>query len=393
MIKGHLLSEISDSQRNNANTCWKDVMQKLNTEDKPRDIDFVQTWFRAKYAQTMRERKAGAENKDFEDIGNAPNKWLVDKKQGIGLKLEKDYERFIFTELPFYAELYIRLQQYSIKYNKKFQYVYYNAHRDFNLQVLAIMSSVSVDDSPVDVDKKINIVSCFFDLYIMFRVTNYTSVTYSSTYYRAFIIAKEIRNKSVADLLQYTKNYLTKQIIPETNFDGIRRFRLNQFSKRYIFHMLARFMAYLNDECGIGEEFDEIINRKRKNSYDIEHIWADNYSQRNHRQEFQTVHEFTEYRDRLGNLLLLPRDKNRSYQDMVYEDKIKHYNSENLLTRTLNSLCYQNNPSFLNFVNNSGLPFKSYDHYNKKDLDERQELYKLLCENIWDLNKLDEAAK
>jgi hypothetical protein len=227
----------------------------------------------------------------------------------------------------------------------------------------------------------------------MLRIANYTSVTYSSTLYRAFNIAKDIRNKSTADLLQYTEDYLSKQVIPETNFDGIKRFHLNQFSKRYIFHMLARFMAYLNEECNIGEEFDEIVNRKRKNSYDIEHIWADDYSQGTHRQEFQSEHEFKEYRDRLGNLLLLPRDKNRSYQDMIYEDKINHYNSENLLARTLNGLCYQNNPSFLNFMNHSGLPFKSYDHYNKKDLDERQELYKLLCEKIWNLNKLNEAAK
>jgi uncharacterized protein with ParB-like and HNH nuclease domain len=393
MIKGHLLSQISDSQRNNANICWKNVIQKINTEDKPRDIDFIQTWFRAKYAQTIRERKAGAENKDFEIIGNVPNKWLIEQKQSIGLKLEKDYENFVFTEFPFYAELYIRLQKYSSQYDDKFKYVYYNAHRDFNLQILVIMSAVDVNDSSIDVDKKINIISCFFDLYIMLRVSNYKSVTYSSTYYRTFIIAKEIRNKSVADLLYYTKDYLTKQVIPETNFDGIKRFYLNQFSKRYVFHMLARFTSYLNEECGIGEKFDEIINRKRKNSYDIEHIWANDYSQGYHRQEFQTEHEFTEYRDRLGNLLLLPRDKNRSYQDMIYEDKIKHYNSDNLLARTLNNLCYQNNPSFLNFINNSGLPFKFYDHYSKKDLDERQELYRLLCEKIWNLNKLDEAAK
>ncbi|GHU13146.1 hypothetical protein FACS1894161_2820 [Spirochaetia bacterium] len=393
MIKGHLLAQISDSRRNEANIKWKEVMQKLNSADNQNDIDFVQTWFRAKYAQTMRERKAGAENRDFELIGNAPNKWLIENKQAIGLKFERDYERFIFEELPFYADIYSRLHQYSTNYDKHFQYVYYNAHRDFNLQIQAIMSAVDINDSPADIDKKINIVSCFFDLYIMLRIVNYTSVTYSSTLYRAFIITKDIRNKPAPDILQYTKKYLEQQIIPETNFSGIPRFHLNQFSKRYIFHMLARFTDYLNEKCGTGEKFDEIVNRKRKNSYDIEHIWADDYSQGNHLQEFQTEHEFKEYRNYLGNLLLLPRDKNRSYQDMPYEEKIKHYNSENLLVRSLNSLCYKNNPSFMRFLSDSGLPFKAYDHYNKEDLDERQGLYKLLAENIWNLDRLDEVAQ
>ena len=393
MIKGHLLSQICDEKRNAANNRWKEVIQKLNSGDVPKDIDFVQTWFRAKYAQTMRERKADAENRDFELIGNAPNKWLIENRQNIGLKTENDYERFIFEELSFYADLYNRLQCYSTTYNKQFQYVYYNAHRDFNLQIQAIMSAVDIHDSSDDINRKINIVSYFFDMYIMFRIVNYTSVTYSSTLYRAFHITKDIRNKSVNDILQYTKKYLEEKVMNETDLEGIRRLRLNQFSKRYIFHMLARFISYINEQCDIGENFDVIVDRKRKNSYDIEHIWAEDYSHGNHKQDFTTEHDFKEYRERLGNLLLLPRDKNRSYQDKPYEDKLKHYNSENLLTRSLNSLCYQNNPSFLRFVDESALPFKYYDHFSKNDLDERQELYKLLAEKIWNLDNLSAIAQ
>jgi uncharacterized protein with ParB-like and HNH nuclease domain len=393
MIKGHLLSKICDEKRNAANIRWKEVMQKLNSGDVPRDIDFVQTWLRAKYAQTMRDRKADAENRDFELIGNAPNKWLIENRPNIGLKTENDYERFIFEELSFYADLYNRLQCYSTTYNKQFQFVYYNAHLDFNLQIQAIMSAVDIHDSSDDINRKINIVSCFFDMYIMFRIVNYNSVTYSSTLYRAFNITKDIRNKSVGDILQYTRKYLEEKVMNETNLEGIRHFRLNQFSKRYIFHMLARFISYINEQCDIGENFDVIVDRKRKNSYDIEHIWAEDYSHGNHKQDFTTEHDFREYRDRLGNLLLLPRDKNRSYQDKPYEEKLKHYNSENLLTRSLNNLCYQNNPSFVRFIDESALPFKHYDHFSKNDLDERQELYKLLAEKIWNLDNLSAIAQ
>jgi Uncharacterized conserved protein len=393
MIKGHLLSQICDEKRNEANNCWKNVIQQLNSNGASRDIEFVQTWLRAKYAQTMRERKADAENKDFELIGNAPNKWLVENRQNIGLKVENDYERFIFKDFPFYADLYCRLQNYSKTFDKRFQYVYYNAHRDFNLQIQVIISAVDILDSPADIDRKINIVSCFFDMYIMLRIVNYTSVTYSSTLYRAFNITKDIRNKPVAFILQYTKDYLEEKVMSETNFKGILRFRLNQFSKRYIFHFLARLIAYINEWCGTGDSFEMIVNRKRKKPYDIEHIWADNYNQGNHKQDFPTEHDFLEYREFLGNLLLLQMDKNRSYQDMPYEEKVKHYDGDNLLARSLNCLCYQNNPSFIKFITESTLPFKHYDHFDKKELDERQNLYKILAEKIWNLDNLTVAAQ
>jgi uncharacterized protein with ParB-like and HNH nuclease domain len=388
MIKGHLLSKICDERRNEANNCWKKVMQQLNSGDDPQDIDFVKTWLRAKYAETMRERKVDAENRDFELIGNAPNKWLIENRQKIGLKQESDYEHFIFKEIPFYADIYNRLLQYSKIYNRQFQYVYYNAHLDFNLQIQAIMSAVDIHDSLDDIDKKINLISCFFDMYIMFKVVNFVAPTYSRSLYQTFNITLNIRNKSLDDILQYTKKYLEDKVLNETNLEGMQRFYLNQFSKRYIFHMLARFMSYINEKCGTGENFDEIVNRKRKNSYDIEHIWADDYNQGSHKQDFSTEEEFERHREFLGNLVLLPRDKNRSYQDMPYEEKVNHYNSENLLARSFNNLCYKNNPSFINFINEAALPFKYYEHFDKKSLIERQELYKILAEKIWNLDNL-----
>ena len=78
---------------------------------------------------------------------------------------------------------------------------------------------------------------------------------------------------------------------------------------------------------------------------------------------------------------------------MPYENKLKHYNSENLLARSLHNLCYQNNPSFLRFIADTGLPFKHYDKYQKNDLAERQELYKMLAERIWNLDNLSIAAQ
>ena len=46
----------------------------------------------------------------------------------------------------------------------------------------------------------------------------------------------------------------------------------------------------------------------------------------------------------------------------------------------------------MRYLNESGLPFKPYKHFNKNDLLERQELYKKICEEIWNLDGFDEIA-
>jgi len=81
-----------------------------------------------------------------------------------------------------------------------------------------------------------------------------------------------------------------------------------------------------------------------------------------------------------------------SLQDMEYSKKVIKYDSENILARTLNKNCYSNNPLFLRFMNETKLPFKPYEQFDKKALLERQSLYKEICKKIWDVNKIDLLA-
>lgn len=70
MLKGYLLSNIKDNDiRSKANDFWKDRMLELNTIKKEEDSNFIKSWFRAKYAETIRERKRNADKRDFERIG------------------------------------------------------------------------------------------------------------------------------------------------------------------------------------------------------------------------------------------------------------------------------------------------------------------------------------
>jgi len=49
--------------------------------------------------------------------------------------------------------------------------------------------------------------------------------------------------------------------------------------------------------------------------------------------------------------------------------------------------------SFLKYITDSKLPFKSHSSFKKRDIVQRQELYRKICEEIWDLNEFDKIAQ
>jgi uncharacterized protein with ParB-like and HNH nuclease domain len=71
MLKAYLLAPIEDSDaRTRANRIWKHEVLGLiswNGDHEPeRDVNCIKAWLRAQHAQTTRERKAGAVDKDWE---------------------------------------------------------------------------------------------------------------------------------------------------------------------------------------------------------------------------------------------------------------------------------------------------------------------------------------
>jgi hypothetical protein len=77
---------------------------------------------------------------------------------------------------------------------------------------------------------------------------------------------------------------------------------------------------------------------------------------------------------------------------LPYKEKREHYNSQNLLARSLHQSAYDHNPGFIRFVEQTGLPFHPLPVFTKTELDERQELYRLLAERIWSTSRLEDEA-
>jgi uncharacterized protein with ParB-like and HNH nuclease domain len=384
MLKGYLLSFINNSkQRDDAHSVWKRQIMALLEIGKEEETDFFKTWFRAKYADSIRERKKGAVNRDFEVIGTAFHKWVRDESGRIGLKNNSDFYNFITREQTFFSKYYIRLRQASNRFTPGLEYVYYNARHNFTLQYPLILASLRQADDPDTIDRKIRLVSGFIDIFIARRIWNFRTLAYSSIVYTMFTIMRDIRNKDVPELI----DILHRKLRDTTEDFSSTDFRMHQQNGRQVHQLLARLTYHIEQESGVASRFSDYVSRQIKKPFEIEHIWANKFER--HQDEFAHPAEFLRYRNRIGGLILLPRGFNQSLGDDTYETKVRAYFGQNLLAKTLSEQCYQNNPSFLAYRQCSGLPFRSHSEFKKSDLDARQQLYRRICEEIWNPDRLD----
>ncbi len=394
MLKGFLLSKISDpDKRNLAAKVWRERVEALRKLGKEEDSDAVKAWLRARYAQTVRERSRGAGNKDFERIGTEFHRWVGEHAEMIGLKTSEDYFRFVHGEFDFYTRQYERLRRASEKQIAGLEPVYQVSCFEFTLQYPIFLAPLEMGDDPKVVDQKICLVATFLDILLARRVVNYLSLTYGAMSYAVFLIMMAIRGASLKKLPKLLQQRLDEA---KCDFDGARdgrregfsEFALNQWSKRYIKVLLARMTDYLEQQSGMPSSLEKYLAGGRSR-FEVEHIWANHFER--HKDEFDSAAEFADYRDYLGGLLLLPKNFNASYGDLPYEDKLEHYNSQNLLARSLHSNCYKRNPGFLSYVKESGLPFRAHKHFKVDDLEARHALYRALADEIWDEKKLAEV--
>ncbi len=385
MLKGLLLNRIEDSQQiEKANQIWRNRITELSDLDKNADSDFLKHWLRGQYADTIRERKKDAVSGDFDIIGTAFHKWVRDNNERIGLHHSSDYKSFINRDFVQMSHRYKQLLKASWTLTPGFEHVFYNATVGITLQYLPILATVTPDDDEEIFKQKTRLVASYIDLYIARRIVNNRNYGYSTIVYHMFILSKNVRNKEPNNLRVILAEEVAKL---SDSFDTMKDYGLHGQNRSRIKYLLSRMTAWIESECGDTDRFAEYVDWQRKNPYEVEHIWANKYDR--HMDEFDNPDDFARYRNRFGALLLLPKDFNASYGAKKYEEKVEHYNSQNLLARSLHPLAYENNPSFSGFMEETGLPFKPYpDGFTKSDIEERQDLYRQICERIWDPDKL-----
>jgi len=201
-----------------------------------------------------------------------------------------------------------------------------------------------------------------------------------------FTVVRDIRGKFAPEVAEVLAKRLEEE---HETFAGNDRFTLHMMNGPQVHRTLGRLTDYVETRSGMASRYAEYM-ATGKGRYEIEHIWA-NHPER-HRDEFSHPSDFGTMRNRIGGLLLLPKSFNASYGDLPYEEKLPHYHSQNLLARSLHPTCYGNNPGFLKFIADTGLPFRPLETFRSAEMEERCDLYLKIAERIWNPELLMEEA-
>jgi uncharacterized protein with ParB-like and HNH nuclease domain len=403
MLKGYLLANITnEDKRNNAAAIWKRYTAELGELGTEETADFFKTWLRSQYAESIRERKKGASAKDFDRMGTEFHRWVREKREKeekenkgiiqreegakLGLRRSDDFFRFLERDMSFYARQYQLLRRASITYTPCLEDLYHVAGYGFTLQYPVMLAPLRPDDDEQTILRKVRIVAIYIETLLARRLWNWHSISYSTMQYNMFLLMRELRGKSPTDLT----DILARKLEGLEETFGNPRFSMHKMNRYMVHRLLARITDTLERACGQASHYLEYINVNgdHKNPYEVEHIWADHPER--YSSEFAHPSDFWEYRNRVGGLLL-PKKFNGSYNDLPYDDKLKHYIKQNLLVQSLHPLCYQNNPGFRDFIARTGLPFQPYEEFNRAELDARQALYNQLAEYTWRPQRLVEA--
>lgn len=400
MLKAYLLAPITDpAQRSEVNKIWKAQVLRLiswNGEpDAERDSNCMKAWLRAQHSESIRERKAGSADKDWELIGTVFHRWARDHHKQLGLGIADANRRFMADHFPFFAETWLKILSASKHYTRGLEAIYYNAHNEFTWQPTVLLAPLVESDSDDVIARKLAVTATYLDIWLMRRAVNYVRVGYSSVSYAMWSLCRDIRRRSLPELVETLRDKLDKDDVTFAGYSakgrkGLSDFGLNQHSRRYLYHLLARVTAATEVGAGRPDNFPALVDRTIPNPFDIEHIWPADFALS--KAQFSDENEFEAIRNHAASLLLLPADVNRSLQDKPYPAKRDVYAQQNFYAASLSELVYNHQPQFRQFTNQGALPFKPCDRFTKDEQAERLSLLTALVSRVWSPERLEAAA-
>ena len=368
MLKGYLLTKMTNVQRESANETWRNRIQDLHNLGKDEAENAIKAWLRSQHAKRQI---------DFDLIGNKFHRWVRNQASELGLISSNNFADFIERDFEFYSDWYCRLQEAAQSLIPGLECVYYNEQHNFTLQYPVLLAPLVIGEPEEEIIQKIQIVARYLDILIHRYIWNFRRIEQRSMVKPMFSLIRDIRGKNADELtgLLYEKLKDDNVTFAHNNWYGLQGSK-----KPKIRLMLARITDYVETQSGQNSCYQEHIK------CDIEHIWANHPE--HHEEEFSHEVEFSEYRNRIGGLLLLPSKRNKALSDLSYEEKLEHYLEENLLAQSLHERTYERNTDFQNFIQRSRLEFRPCSNFKKADLDDRQKLYQQLAKRIWNPERL-----
>jgi len=384
MLKGFILSRFAEAKdREKANQFWKDSIQRLRRHGDGEDNKFFPAWFKSQFADTIRQSKAGAFNEDFEKtVSTRFHTWFRDNLEKVkcGDGSAEQFRALLHTEMDFYLRSYLEILSAQRAEISGLEHVFYHAQWGIadSLSYPLMLAPLRRTDSNEAVRRKINEVARFMETFAVRRAINFRKFAASSIRYTMYSLVKEIRGKDLESLKTILNGRLAAM---EEGWSGVAEFRLHGMNRQFVKFLLARITAFIEQQSGMSTSFTTYFATPGKKPYEVEHIWANKFDE--HRDEFEQQHEFENYRNRIGDLILLPKGTNQSYGAISYSQKVEHYLKENLLAQSLHPMCYERNPNFTEMTRRLELRFGPHGQWTKADIDVRHALIQRICKAIW----------
>lgn len=369
MLRSYLLANIEPSSRDKAMATFDRVVKRLssiNLSSKSKaEFEFFKVFLRGHYAQDLSQSPTS--NSDFIRIGKEFHRWVRDSSEMLGHATSADFVAFI-DRIDYFSRVYSRIHDLIQQRDTvKHLYLIVNADYGFTLQPALIMASVCYGDDDETVDRKIDIVSKYLAKVLTWRVWNHYLISQSSLEAPIYELCKRERGLGPEAL----ETLLASGPIDIPSLENAPT--LNQQNRKKLLVLISLITEIVARESG---ESDYPLNHK---DMEVEHIWANHFDE--HSDEFETEVEFASVRNRVGDLLVLPKSFNASYGDDPFETKVQQYFSQNILAQSLCDNKYTNAPGFSKFRTTSALPFRPYSSFKRADVAERSELYRMIL--LW----------
>lgn len=264
ILKGYLLSKIEDEKKSDEmNIFWKERIAELKSQTGiDGDLDFFRAWLRAKYAETKRLTKQGAENEDFELIGTNFHTWLKNNSNKTFLKESEDYYFFIRSDFDFYSNLYKKLYLYKNSSVSGFENIYISNFYPIadSLSYPLLISSISKIDDEQTIENKIKVVAKFIDVFVNTRAILGKAITQSSIRSSMYDLIKNIRNLDIELLKEKLSDELEKPA-NKPNSPLLLLERMDNWG--YYHYFFARIRNYLETN---PSDFIELLRSRKQRS-------------------------------------------------------------------------------------------------------------------------------
>ena len=387
ILKGKLISRINPNDREEYVSTWEESIKQIEEYGEYLIDDFFSYYFRSQYNITQEQYAQLDRDKYHKVIFSKEFNQLTNFRSN-----SDNIKKFIGNDLKYFSAIFVELLKYAWDYNKKYEYVYFNASNDLNGQYVLILSSISFKDKYKN--DKIKLVSKLFDKHhVLLRLSgSYRAADLNTD---VIFLNNKIHNKSLKEIESefnarntssikkaHDRQKLTSQL-PYEFFKSIGYITPNIGTKflRYFYARIDHFISDSSDFPEFGTFYQLAIQTKGGDVYHIEHIISNNIK---NKKLFKDEEEFNNERNRLGGLLLLKGKDNESSGDELYEDKLKTYNTVGTyFARSLLKDIYHKKVQFNKFIQENNLNFKPYNTYGKNEIEERHKLLYDLIKLIW----------